>query len=84
MWFFDFANNHQFQLFKTLELVFFAEYLESQIHLQVQFLENFQNGKKLQIWVFEKSQRIDDFHERIDGFLKRDNHPTLVFIMLLL
>jgi hypothetical protein len=84
VWFFDFANNHQFQLFKTLELVFFAEYLESQIHLQVQFLENFQNGKKLQIWVFEKSQRIDDFHERIDGFLKRDNHPTLVFIMLLL
>jgi len=30
VWFFDFANNHQFQLFKILEMVFFAEYLESQ------------------------------------------------------
>jgi hypothetical protein len=27
-------------------MVLFAEYLESQIHLQVQFLENVQNGNE--------------------------------------
>ncbi len=75
MRFFDFANNHQFQHFNILEMVSFGEYLESQ-NLQVQFIFLIQNGMKLQIWVFEIFQRIDDFK-------KRENPPTLVFNMLL-
>jgi hypothetical protein len=56
-------------------MVSFGEYLESQ-NLQVQFIFLIQNGMKLQIWVFEIFQRIDDFK-------KRENPPTLVFNMLL-
>ncbi len=61
VWFFDFANNHQFQLFKILEMVFFAEYLESQNLSKSSFFWKIQNGMKLQIWVFENFQKIDDF-----------------------
>jgi hypothetical protein len=31
------------------------------------FWKIFKMEMKLQIWVFEKSPRIDDFHERNDG-----------------